>query len=184
MSALLDLEMRRYAVAEPVLGIPTAEPGQPYKDQSFKPRARKTVEVPSEAGCHRYQEAGKRNERIIYYTSEAINVPCRAGLTQGGYELAIERGLLHREDGPAVVKKRADGSVRMELWLRFGKLHREDGPAETEWRLDGDPDSEHWYLRGQLHRDPAVGPAITFYGREHKPQTRCWYFYGRKERQA
>lgn len=51
----------------------------------------------------------------------------------------LEDGLLHREDGPAVVC--SDG---LEAWYRHGLLHREDGPAVADpgthylaWFRDG-----------------------------------------------
>ena len=51
-------------------------------------------------------------------------------------------GLLHRLDGPAVV--RSNGSKE---WYKEGKLHRLDGPA-CEF-FDG---TKYWYFEGKLHR--------------------------------
>jgi len=59
-------------------------------------------------------------------------------------------GVLHREDGPAVLYP--DGSF--EWWLN-GQIHRENGPAVK--KSNGD---EMWYLFGKLHR--YEGPAVTY----------------------
>ena len=48
-------------------------------------------------------------------------------------------GLLHREDGPAIIRN--DGA---KFWYKNGRLHREDGPAiiwkdgEVQWWLNHD----------------------------------------------
>ena len=68
-----------------------------------------------------------------------------------------KNGLLHREDGPAVVK--ADGTKE---WYLNGKFHRVDGPAIE--RVNGD---REWYRHGQCHRED--GPAI-----EHADGEKAW----------
>jgi len=51
-------------------------------------------------------------------------------------------GLLHREDGPAIIC--ADGDA---FWCRNGSLHREDGPAVIY------PNGyQAWYLNGEAVR--------------------------------
>ena len=56
----------------------------------------------------------------------------------GSVEYYNEAGLLHREDGPAIVY--ADNT---KVWYQNGVLHREDGPAVVyddstcEWWIDG-----------------------------------------------
>jgi hypothetical protein len=50
--------------------------------------------------------------------------------------LWYQHGILHREDGPAMLYN--DGT---KLWYRHGRLHREDGPA-VEWS-DG---KKEWYI--------------------------------------
>jgi len=59
-------------------------------------------------------------------------------------------GLLHREDGPAVISP--DG---YQWWYRKGKPHREDGPAVIF--TDG---FQRWYRNGKYHRED--GPAAIF----------------------
>lgn len=56
-------------------------------------------------------------------------------------------GLLHREDGPAVIYNSGEWE-----YYRHGILHREDGPASNingnHWYLDGDHYSEEaWEFR-------------------------------------
>lgn len=60
-----------------------------------------------------------------------------------------ERGLLHREDGPAVIYSNGD-----KEWWQNGKLHRLDGPACEYNRY------EAWYFEDKRHR--LDGPAVIF----------------------
>lgn len=64
----------------------------------------------------------------------------------------IQRGKLHRKDGPAIV---AFGGSVLE-WYLEGVRHREDGPAVVH------PEIEFWYFHGKLHR--VGGPAIIRQG--------------------
>lgn len=43
----------------------------------------------------------------------------------------------HREDGPADIRYREDGSVEEETYLKHGLIHREDGPAWITYNADG-----------------------------------------------
>jgi hypothetical protein len=59
-------------------------------------------------------------------------------------------GLVHREDGPAMVWPN-----RKKQWYLNGELHREEGPAVVC------PNGEkHWLLNGKYHREE--GPAIVW----------------------
>ena len=71
-----------------------------------------------------------------------------------------EAGQLHREDGPASIEYRSEGSVLLEYYYQ-GQWHREDGPARIRYRSDGRVLFESYYLRGQLHRED--GPAYIHY---------------------
>jgi hypothetical protein len=76
-----------------------------------------------------------------------------------------EKGLLHREDGPAIEK--SDGHKE---WYLNGKQHRIDGPAVIF--ANGD---KYWYQNGESHR--LDGPAQEYiYG--HKE----WYINGKRHR--
>jgi hypothetical protein len=57
---------------------------------------------------------------------------------ENGYrtEQHLRDGILHREDGPALIRTLVDGGIE-ETWHRDGLLHREDGPALIEIRADG-----------------------------------------------
>jgi len=48
-------------------------------------------------------------------------------------------GLLHREDGPAII-----GPGGYQEWYRNGELHREDGPAVIYRDV-----AQYWYLHGK-----------------------------------
>lgn len=98
-----------------------------------------------------------------------------------------ENGLLHRDDGPAVIMHGAG-----EKWFRHGKLHRDDGPAvvmedgtkkyykEGYLHREGGPAIERvsgvkeWWAHGRLHRED--GPAVES---DHESQ---WYLKGRLHR--
>lgn len=58
-------------------------------------------------------------------------------------------GLLHREDGPAVIDNNGN-----QFWFQYGKNHREDGPAVKY--VSG---NQYWFKWGKLHRED--GPAVT-----------------------
>lgn len=54
------------------------------------------------------------------------------------------RGEPHREDGPAVIEYRGDGSIYRETWYRSGKLHRVGGPALIYYHDDDSVDYDGW----------------------------------------
>jgi hypothetical protein len=60
-------------------------------------------------------------------------------------------GLLHREDGPAVIRKNL-GNLDNQ-WYLNGQLHRENGPA-----VEYANGTEEWYREGKRHR--IGGPAV------------------------
>lgn len=67
-------------------------------------------------------------------------------------------GVLHRDDGPAVIEVYPDydGQERHRSWYRFGVLDRDDGPAVIGGRT-GNGQYE-WWRAGVRHRDN--GPAV------------------------
>ena len=69
----------------------------------------------------------------------------------------LREGRLHRDDGPAYLETRADGSQSMG-WYRDGMLYRVDGPAWIDLQSDGTR-SERWYLDDAPHRTD--GPACV-----------------------
>lgn len=82
------------------------------------------------------------------------------------YEL---NGVLHREDGPAVIHH---DEVGYRGYYLFGQLHNVDGPAEYHEYWDacaGMP--ERWYLQGERHR--LFGPAVDTDGEDDE-----WYLFG------
>ena len=83
--------------------------------------------------------------------------------TFGNKEWRNVDGVLHREDGPAIIL--SSGS---QLYYRHGKEHRIDGPA-VEWAIG----SKEWWVNGQLHRED--GPAI-----EWANGTNEWWLNGKE----
>jgi hypothetical protein len=67
----------------------------------------------------------------------------------------LEAGVLHREDGPALIIEDANGT-RCEDWYHLGRRHREDGPATITVRADGSR-GERYCREGEWHRED--GPA-------------------------
>lgn len=55
-------------------------------------------------------------------------------------------GMIHRDDGPAI--KYHDGEFR---WYHGGLLHREDGPAKANFKLN----KYTWYRRGERYEASA-----------------------------
>ena len=83
----------------------------------------------------------------------------------GSVEYYNEAGLLHREDGPAIIY--ASGSKH---WCINGQLHREDGPA-----IEAASGDRYWYRNGKLHRED--GPAVIY-----QNGTRKWLLNGMPHR--
>jgi hypothetical protein len=50
-----------------------------------------------------------------------------------------------------------DGRVISKVWYKWGVVHRDDGPAIIEYWSNGYPNSLYWVLYGKAHRDD--GPA-------------------------
>jgi hypothetical protein len=109
--------------------------------------------------------------------------------SRNGHVAHIQRGVLHRENGPAL--ERAGGALE---WYREGKFHRDDGPAIQEargskWYRDGQLSREdgpaiewadgstEWYLGGARHREG--GPAL-----ELPDGARWWFVHGRLHREG
>lgn len=63
----------------------------------------------------------------------------------------------HREGAPARIKRdRKTGAVLAEFWSRAGiGHHREDGPAVIRYRPDGSISYSVWYLDGKKIKPPS-----------------------------
>jgi hypothetical protein len=69
------------------------------------------------------------------------------GVDSNGSQFWTKGGLLHRDDGPAIIYRSGT-----EEWYRNGLRHREGGPAAIY--ANG---TQEWYYNGFLHREG--GPA-------------------------
>lgn len=78
-------------------------------------------------------------------------------------------GLIHCDDGAAIVNHGDEDTNCMEYWCR-GRRHRSDGPAVETMQ------ETLWYYHGLLHCED--GPAYTVTSR-HSEEHAC-YWYGRK----
>jgi hypothetical protein len=80
-------------------------------------------------------------------------------------EYRNEKGLLHREDGPAI-----ELSDNTKEWWLNGKQHREDGPAVID-----NNGNKFWYQNDELHRVGGSAVELSDGGQE-------WCFKGKLHR--
>ena len=102
---------------------------------------------------------------------------------QGRLDLNLEernnfnKGIYHRDDGPAVSCYHEDGSVEREFYYINNKWHRTDGPAQVWYYKTGSVSSEHYYINNKRHR--IDGPASIWY-RKDKCIEREFYYINDK----
>lgn len=72
-----------------------------------------------------------------------------------------ERGEVHRNNGPAVIKYFSCGRKEYEKWYENGKLHNNNGPSVIEYFTSNRKKCEKWYKNGEPHNDN--GPALIDY---------------------
>lgn len=77
-----------------------------------------------------------------------------------------QKGLLHRDGGPAYVMVASDGTKMQEAYYTHGLWNRLDGPAVIEYYPDGKPLKKYWYQHGQKHR--INGPAYEMFNENGK----------------
>jgi hypothetical protein len=84
-----------------------------------------------------------------------------------------EKGELHREDGPALIKyHKFNNTITKEVFYKNGLRHREDGPALIKYftEIAGDVIKEEYYYKNDLiHRED--GPAFISYNYDSKVTT-------------
>lgn len=89
-----------------------------------------------------------------------------------------ERGLLHKEDGPAYEIFRWNKTRGVQQWHIEGKFHREDGPALIRYFSKNRIQNEIWYKHGVKHREGGPAEASYFYGKTPIPRILVWYKNG------
>lgn len=113
---------------------------------------------------------------------EGIVVEGNSSQLQGCFvEVYRRNNLLHRDDGPAYIKRDSEGRVIEERWYRNGRLHREDGASLITYMLNGHVDSEHWYRNGERHR--IGGPALVERECSKEMRRESWYYNGQLHRE-
>jgi antitoxin component YwqK of YwqJK toxin-antitoxin module len=70
-------------------------------------------------------------------------------------------GRLHRDDGPALLWFYPDGQIEFQAYFLNGFFHRESGPAEVSYYPTGQVDMERYLINNMLHRED--GPAYISY---------------------
>ena len=94
----------------------------------------------------------ERREKFINYTGVIIK--------KNRDEYRFKNGVLHQEDGPAIIKNKT------YVWYYEGKIHRLNGPA-----IISNSGRVEFYINGKRHRDN--GPAV-----HTKDKVKKWYKYG------
>ena len=67
--------------------------------------------------------------------------------TEPNVRFRNDKGQLHNEDGPAIIRRRSNGQIGTVRYYIEGRRHREDGPAFVTYDRSGDVVDEIWYLR-------------------------------------
>jgi len=79
-----------------------------------------------------------------------------------GVQIHTFKGVLHREDGPAVI------FPTHQEWYCHGKLHRTDGPARMfHVAPDGQEKVAEWWMEGKYHGGACLDHE-TFHKHLHK----------------
>lgn len=89
-------------------------------------------------------------------------------------EYWLFNGVLHREDGPAVIRWDSEKKYKIfEYWCINGLTHRDGGePAELHYNKDGTIRSKAWYRNGKHYRDNELPAEIKYYNGE---RIEFWY---------
>jgi hypothetical protein len=133
---------------------------------------RRVAKGSPQAGQYTFSAPGKTNIPTPSQTPPAAsrkkNAPAALPQTEP-HAVTFRKpdGVLHREDGPAVVPHT---DQHPHEWWRHGKRHRTDGPAVLH--ADG---SQEWWADGVAHRTD--GPAVTY-----ADGTKQWLIGGRWHR--
>jgi hypothetical protein len=104
---------------------------------------------------------------------------------------------LHRNpaEGPALIERFDNGTIREVGYYMGGKLHREDGPASVRYAANGLVVDETYAMGGMWHRDAVIGPAYIMryengvvcaerycmYGDDYRDPAQGPYYTSRKE---
>ena len=117
---------------------------------------------------------GERKMFVKYYRKNVENDVYEEG-DHG--QLKRERfyvdGVLHREDGPALLQYRKNGRIKEESWLFEEEYHREDGPALIFYHKNGQIKQEIWYIHNMAGRKD--NPAAISYFKTGKIKQEIWY---------
>jgi hypothetical protein len=94
------------------------------------------------------------------------------------FEMYYIDGVQHRADGPAIVERKADGST-YEAYYINDKCHRVGSPALL-WRYADGSTCEEYYIDGMLHRPD--GPAVVKRGADGLTTFEKYYIGGKCHR--
>ena len=60
-----------------------------------------------------------------------------------------DKGQLHNENGPSLIRWNQNGQKRCEIYYLNGKCHNENGPAYMAWYENGKKYEEEYWLNGK-----------------------------------
>lgn len=89
--------------------------------------------------------------------------------------------IVHREDGPAIIRLDTLGHITSEEYRWQSHLHREDGPARINYQVGSRPYSENYLIKDVTHRDGDL-PAFQSYDEEGYPLCSEYYYQGNRHR--
>jgi|LSQX01.1.fsa_nt_gb antitoxin component YwqK of YwqJK toxin-antitoxin module len=82
-------------------------------------------------------------KEVVYYSNGQISRE---------YYYYEEEGkkVLHRKDGPAILRYYPNGNMEAIAYYKNGKLSRDDGPAIQRWSKNTDIIEENYYINGRM----------------------------------
>lgn len=109
---------------------------------------------------------GKLNSLMISGDNKNIILPAEIDIENDTYkECYYKNGLLHREDGPAIIIKKNNKLICQKYYID-GKLNNNNGPAIIEY--DNDIITKKSFYRDGLCHNDDDKPAILIYNNDKK----------------
>lgn len=103
-----------------------------------------------------------------YYNNNTINI----------ISYYNDKGIIHREDKPAMIKYYKDGTLEMVAYFENGMHHRLNKPAQAYYFKNGQIKEINYYVNGNLHREN--GPAKITYNLSGQLTGKHYFINGKK----
>lgn len=90
-------------------------------------------------------------------------------------KIYYKNGIIHREDGPAIIEYYPEGEIRSETYFMNGNRHRSDDlPAKLWYGRKGNIREKVYYKNGKMHR--VYGPSIIEYFGSGDIRYNMWHY--------